>query len=265
MGILDQSRPGSNSSGAIDKVYREDMIPRPWPRAILLDFYGTVVREAAGPIAEVCGRILDATPLRTGLDRVVDHWYERFIDLCNECHGPGFRTLKEIERLSLEETLERFKVQDDAGALVGGLYRYQARPEAFPEADAVLRQVQVPICIASNADESELLSAVEHIGLEVGHVVTSEAVRAYKPHRAVFREALDRLGMEPCDVLHVGDSFDCDVVGAKNAGMAVLWVNRKGRRRPHGGILPEYEFPDLRGLLQVLNGTGAPGGNTAWK
>jgi len=40
--------------------------------------------------------------------------------------------------------------------------------------------------------------------------------------------ALDRLGLEPEEVLHVGDSDVDDVLGAQGAGLPVAWVNREG-------------------------------------
>jgi len=52
----------------------------------------------------------------------------------------------------------------------------------------------------------------------------------------VFQKALERLGLQPHDVLHVGDSDVDDVKGAQAAGLRVAWVNRDGRSR-HSDVL----------------------------
>jgi len=88
--------------------------------------------------------------------------------------------------------------------------------------------------------------------LPVEFVLISESVRAYKPHRRVFAHALERLGLAPHDVLHVGDSDVDDVKGAREAGLRVAWVNRDGRRRRSDVPAPDFEIRDLSELLQLL-------------
>ena len=77
-------------------------------------------------------------------------------------------------------------------------------------------------------------------------------VRAYKPNRLVFQKALERLGLQPHDVLHVGDSDVDDVKGAQAAGLRVAWVNRDGRSRHSDVPEPDFEISDLTGLLTLL-------------
>ena len=39
-------------------------------------------------------------------------------------------------------------------------------------------------------------------------------------------------GVEPAEVLHIGDDPLADVVGATRAGMQAVWLNREGRPWP---------------------------------
>jgi FMN phosphatase YigB (HAD superfamily) len=43
-----------------------------------------------------------------------------------------------------------------------------------------------------------------------------------------------------------------DVKGAKAAGLRVAWVNRDGRARRPDVPPPDFEIPDLDGLLALL-------------
>jgi FMN phosphatase YigB (HAD superfamily) len=77
-------------------------------------------------------------------------------------------------------------------------------------------------------------------------------VRAYKPHPLVFQRALEQLGLQSHEVLHVGDSDVDDVKGAKAAGLRVAWVNRDRRSRHPDAPQPDFEIPDLTRLLTLL-------------
>ena len=49
-----------------------------------------------------------------------------------------------------------------------------------------------------------------------------------KPDPRIFHHVLNELGLEPEDCLHVGDLYGADILGAKNAGIDVVWLNYRG-------------------------------------
>jgi HAD superfamily hydrolase (TIGR01549 family) len=57
-------------------------------------------------------------------------------------------------------------------------------------------------------------------------IVISETVRLFKPDPAIFRLALDRLGLNPAEVVFVGDRPDNDVRPAKALGMRTIRFKR---------------------------------------
>jgi HAD superfamily hydrolase (TIGR01509 family) len=71
-------------------------------------------------------------------------------------------------------------------------------------------------------------------------VVVSQRVGAIKPHPDIFRAAEAALGVEPRDrarILHVGDDWAADVVGARSAGWRAAYL----RRRPEDSPLPSSQ------------------------
>jgi putative hydrolase of the HAD superfamily len=77
-------------------------------------------------------------------------------------------------------------------------------------------------------------------------VVVSERVGTIKPHPDIFRRASDALGVPPASILHVGDDWAADVVGAKAAGWRAAYL-----RAPRGASpLPESE-PDDRAAADL--------------
>jgi putative hydrolase of the HAD superfamily len=58
----------------------------------------------------------------------------------------------------------------------------------------------------------------------LGVVADSTLVGAAKPDPRIFRHALERLGAQPAETLHVGDSYQRDVLGAHAAGLRTAWL-----------------------------------------
>ncbi len=110
----------------------------------------------------------------------------------------------------------------------------------------------LPRAVVSNADDAFLKGLLQKNGLAFDHVITSEGVRAYKPRARIFEVALDRLRMEPDQVVHVGDSLTADVEGAGRLGIRTVWVNRAGLARGATDPRPDHEIPDLTPLPELL-------------
>ena len=225
------------------------------PRVILLDFYGTVVEEDDVPIGEICGQISAVSPLGVSAGEVGSYWSDAFHQMCSESFGATFQTQRELELVSLKHILQHFEVDLDADALSEALYEYWSHPRIFPESKEVLAECRVPICVLSNIDNVDLYSALEHHRLRFDWVVSSEDCRAYKPRGEVFEKALSIVGVSGDEVLHVGDSFNSDVCGAKQQGIPVLWVNRKRKVASSAVLAPDYMSTDLTGLLGILEGS----------
>jgi len=64
-----------------------------------------------------------------------------------------------------------------------------------------------------------------------GHV-TAAAAGVAKPDAKIFTHLAHAAGVEPIEVLHVGDDPLADVVGATRAGMQSVWLNRDARPWP---------------------------------
>jgi 2-haloacid dehalogenase len=81
-------------------------------------------------------------------------------------------------------------------------------------------------------------------------VLTAEEAGAYKPDPLPYRMALERLGLDPAEVLFVAGSAH-DVGGAARVGMDVYWANRGGAAPPTDGTAIREE-PDFRGLVETV-------------
>lgn len=83
------------------------------------------------------------------------------------------------------------------------------------------------------------------------HIVISGEFGKGKPDPGIFDYALNKSGYTADDVLMVGDNLMTDIIGANQAGIRSVWVNREGKS-PHDSIKPTYEIASLEDLLQLL-------------
>jgi 2-haloacid dehalogenase len=97
----------------------------------------------------------------------------------------------------------------------------------WPEAPAVLRQLEMPLAVATNCSIRLGQRAAERVGMPFKVVVTAESVGFYKPRPEPYRAVLQALGTAPSRTLFVAGSAS-DVPGAKAVGMPVYWHNRIG-------------------------------------
>ncbi len=70
----------------------------------------------------------------------------------------------------------------------------------------------------------------ERLGLTdyLDFVVGSNETGSEKPHAPVFLTALERMGADPCEAVHVGDQYRSDVLGARAVGMHSVLIDRGG-------------------------------------
>jgi 2-haloacid dehalogenase/putative hydrolase of the HAD superfamily len=216
-------------------------------KAVIFDAYGTLLRN------EDMLRIPRCIVADHALSAPVADVFDAWIDLYSEAiQRPTFRALRAIQGDVLRQLLRRFDVDGDASRYVELFFEVTTTVELYPDAREVLSALgPVRSAIVSNADHEHV--AAWNFAVPVEFILVSEAVRAYKPHPAVFRSALERLGLQPDDVLHVGDSLVDDVAGAKAAGLRVAWINRDGRARRAGVPAPDFEIRDLRELTPLLS------------
>ena len=106
------------------------------------------------------------------------------------------------------------------------------------------------LAIVTNGPPLAQRAKLARVGIRepIDAVVVSGEVGSAKPDPAIFRHALDLLESTPDAAWHVGDMLDTDVVGARNAGIRSVWLNRGGARNHLPGVVPDREVRSLAEL-----------------
>lgn len=141
-------------------------------------------------------------------------------------------------------------------ALLASL-RFTAFDDVTPALSA-LRELGLRLVVVSNWDVSlpDVLAGLE-LTRWLDGVVTSAAVGARKPRREIFERGLELAGVGPDQAMHVGDSLEEDVAGARAAGIEPVLLARTdpgGSGLGPGAFSPEGRtIGTLRELLGLLS------------
>lgn len=107
-----------------------------------------------------------------------------------------------------------------------------------------LRVAGVPLAVVSNS-EGKLQELVDELGWTelLDPVFDSGVLGISKPDPRIFQLAAERLGVPTSQVIHVGDSFAADVLGARGAGCEAIWfVPYQANAAPHAGAAQSVEL-----------------------
>jgi HAD superfamily hydrolase (TIGR01549 family) len=125
--------------------------------------------------------------------------------------------------------------------------------ELYDDVPAVMRELAdsgVRIGLISNTHRC-LASFQSHFELQglVSATISSSDHGLMKPHPSIFTAALQLLGVEPADAVMVGDSFKHDIVGALNAGMRAILLNRGDAAAPQ--VAGDHRVPVIHSLHEL--------------
>ena len=122
--------------------------------------------------------------------------------------------------------------------------------ELYPDVEPTLVSLSergIHLGLISNAT-ADTARTVDQLGLGkyMSNIVISGLVGYTKPNPEIFRIALRNAGATSSESIHVGDIYEADVVGARNAGMKGILIDREGGAERH-------DCPTLSDLRQVLD------------
>lgn len=91
---------------------------------------------------------------------------------------------------------------------------------------------------------------------EFEFIIATSEYMFRKPNKRIFQLALEKADLLAEEVWYVGDQFECDVMGSRNAGLQPIWyigamdlANEKKE-----GVVTVESWTALRGLMEANHG-----------
>lgn len=133
-------------------------------------------------------------------------------------------------------------------------------PDALPALDALAATQPRPVLgLLTNGPAATQRARLQRLGLSdrFDVIVISGDIGCSKPDPAFFAEALRRAGgLAPSEAVMIGDNTAADIVGAKAAGLAAVWLNRPGAPWPdHLPQQPDAMVGDLLAAVRWVTQT----------
>ena len=163
--------------------------------------------------------------------RVLEVYHQRFLN--------GELSLDEARAARMIEAFATFgrKISVGQSLAIADIYRREHRGNRALVAgarellDALHGQARLGLisnnAVAEQFDKLRTLNIAHYFEA----IVISEDVGVTKPDKRIFEIALERLGAKPDETVMVGDSLHADIRGARNAGIAAVWLNRATREK----------------------------------
>ena len=138
--------------------------------------------------------------------------------------------------------------REHADAAFEVFFAARNRVQLYEEVHTSLQRLRLRYRLFALSNGNADLARCGIAALFEGHV-TAITAGAPKPDARIFAALLARAGVEPAQVLHIGDDPHADVVGATQAGMQAIWLNRDAREWPVQFAPPTRTITSLAEIL----------------
>jgi putative hydrolase of the HAD superfamily len=154
---------------------------------------------------------------------------------------------------SLEELAGEFNLSDDwIQAAFDVFYTARQQVTLFDDVKPVLDVLNQEFTMVSltNGNANPVMTGIAHW---FDFSLNAAGVGKLKSEPDIYRQVHERAGIQPEQMVHIGDDPLYDIAGAKSAGSAAIWMNRESRIWQQEGLNPDAEINTLHELPALLN------------
>lgn len=136
---------------------------------------------------------------------------------------------------------------------------FQGQITLFEDAKETLsycKQHDIPLGLITNGPTDHQWAKVKQ--LELTHWISEEnifissAVGLSKPDVKLFEYAEQTMDLNKKTTYYIGDSYENDINGAKNAGWKAIWRNHRGRKKPQSEFLFDQVIDQTHPLPAII-------------
>ncbi|TFH30653.1 MAG: TIGR02253 family HAD-type hydrolase [Promethearchaeota archaeon] len=122
-----------------------------------------------------------------------------------------------------------------------------------------LREQGIKTAIITDGSPKKQYEKILRLKIEnlVDEIIISDEVAARKPNTFLFELFLDHQGLQPNEVMYIGDRIDQDITPAKEVGIVTVLIHRGTKYDPNltkkkYSVNPDYHLNNLHDLFAIL-------------
>ena len=220
-------------------------------KAVFLDFGGTLAyggidwgdyHMAVRVLLASLGYNLDAASLKKAVGAALLELQRHRSKGLEKTHEEFYRkVLRKVGILADDDTLK----------MILDTFKNYYVSTFYPCTEEVLKKLSESyrLVLISNTMSNQPREMLEKTGMDnlFELIICSMDLGIRKPNPAIFKYALDKLGVCSSETVHVGDNVEADMEGASNSGITPIWI-----RTSDQGYWPGQAISNICDLPQFL-------------
>lgn len=220
-------------------------------KAVFIDYTGTIIEEGGAFMQEIIMRVYKNSSLNNPKDAVAV-WWKLLKKYEEHCYLESYINEDEIVDRALADCVEQIGLKDDLDQLHSLFQRFWIHAPLFSDVREFFEKCPLPIYIITNNGIRYVEESMKEKNLNYSGIISSDMVRAYKPHHELFEKALEISECKPSEVIHIGDSYSSDVKGAIAVGIRPVLIDRAGGKE-YNNITVVHSLTEITDYLGELN------------
>jgi putative hydrolase of the HAD superfamily len=231
-------------------------------KAILFDLYGTLIDIETDESMEEIYRGIAHYLTYHGV--YLHRWEvrERYYDIMKQQKDARAESYPEIDveaiwnEFLVQEGIKASVLRGQLAKVIAHLYRgiSRNRLQLYPDVKRVLNELQTRyrLALISDAQSCFALPEIRAVGLEgyFESMVISSHHGYRKPDSRLFRKTLDNMGLDPGEVIWVGNDMYRDIYGARLVGIRNIFVDSNQGAKSYQDVVPDYRVQRFEDVLK---------------
>ncbi len=231
-------------------------------KGILFDLYGTLIdietNEGMEEIYRSIAHYLTYHGIYLHRWEVHERYY-RIMKLQKEARGEEYPEI-DVEAIwnefLIQEGIRSSSIRGQLAKVIAHIYRGVSRNrlQLYPDVKRVLNELQTRyrLALISDAQPCYALPELRAVGLEgyFDPIIISSYYGYRKPDSRLFKMALSRMGLEPHEVIGVGNDMFRDIHGVKMLGIKSIFFDSNQGTKTFQDVSPDYRVSQFDDVLK---------------
>ena len=196
-------------------------------KAVFVDYTGTTVKQTGKQMDEIID-LVQRDSIMKDRDEIQKFFYTNRTEREKKAYLDTYVSEDEIIDDQLNNLTQEYGLTTEHKVLKDLIHEFWKETPVYEDAIQFYNLCPLPIYVLTNNGRTFVSETLKKHQMKVTQIISSDDVSAYKPKAEIFEAALKCAGVSADEVIHVGDSWTSDILGARNVGIRAVLIDRTG-------------------------------------